>query len=87
MHGAQKMSNYFKLYPRSNRTRAALIVRGIDIDNKHLCNDIFDDNTMRFDNSKSERVVLKDLPASVPPMKIMAFLRGYSNITVRSKVI
>ena len=85
MHGAQKMSNYFKLYPRSNRTRAALIVRGIDIDNKHI--DIFDDNPMRFDNSKSERVLLKDLPASVPPMKIMDFLRGYSNITVRSKVI
>ena len=34
---------------------------------------------MRFDNSKSERVLLKDLTASVPPMKIMAFprVKGY----------
>ena len=63
MHGAQKMSHYFKLYLRSNRTRAALIVCGIDIDNKHI--DILAGNAMRFDNSKSERVLLKDLPVSV----------------------
>ena len=85
IHGAQKMSNYLKLYPRSNTTRAALIVRGITIENKHI--NIYDDNPLRFDSSKSERVLIKDLPASIPPHKVLTFLKGYSHITVRSKVI
>ena len=85
IHGAQKMNNYLKLYPRSNSTRAALIVRGIKIDNKHIT--IYDENPLRFDSSKSERVLIKDLPASIPPHKVMAFLKSYSHMTVRSKVI
>ena len=85
IHGAQKMSNYYKLYPRSNSTRAALIVRGINIDNKLI--NIYDANPMQFDTTKSERVLIKDLPASIPPHKVMAFLKSFKHITVRSKVI
>ena len=85
IHGAQKMSNYYKLYPRSNSTRAALIVRGINIDNKLI--NIYDANPMQFDTTKSERVLIKDLPASIPPHKVMAFLKSFTHITVRSKVI
>ena len=85
IHGAQKMSNYYKLYPRTNSTRAAPIVRGINIDNKLI--NIYDANPMQFDTTKSERVLIKDLPASIPPHKVMAFLKSFTHITVRSKVI
>ena len=85
IHGAQKMNNYFKLYPLSNSTRAVLIVCGINIDNKQITT--YDENPLRFDSSKSERALIKDLPASIPPHKVIAFLKSYSHMTVRSKVI
>ena len=65
IHGAQKMNNYVKLYLRLNSIRAALIVRGINIDNKHI--NFYNENPFRFDSSKSERVLIKDLPANIPP--------------------
>ena len=85
IHGAQRLNNHMKIYLRSEVTRAALVVRGIDIDNKHIS--VHDTNPTHFANNKSERVLIKDLPLIVPPTKVMTFLKGLPHITVRSKVI
>ena len=36
IHGAQRLNNHMKIYLRSEVARAALVVRGIDIDTKHI---------------------------------------------------
>ena len=73
--GAQKMNNIWLMYPRTNRIRVALIVSGFVLDGKHI--EVFDENPLKLDGKKSERLVIKDLPATVPPHVVMAFLRGY----------
>ena len=83
--GAQKINNIWLLYLRTERTRAALIVNGFDFEGQHI--DVYDDNPLKAEGKKSERIVIKDLPATIPPHIIMAFLQGYPQLKTRSKVI
>ena len=85
IHGAQLINNVWFLYVCSNKTRAALIVSGIDLHGKHI--DIFDDNPIKSDSKRSERIVIKDLPATLSSNSIMSFLRGFFQLTIKSKVI
>ena len=54
--GAQKMNNIWLLYPRTNKTRVSLIVSGFTLDGKHI--DAFDDNPLKIDGKKSERLII-----------------------------
>ena len=85
IYGAQQFLNNWLLYPRTNRTRAALIVRGLDFDGKHV--EIYDTNPNRMDNTNSERVVIKDLPTTIHPHIVLAYMKGFPQLTIRSKVI
>ena len=49
--------------------RVALIVRGFVLDGKHI--EVFDENPLKFDRKKSESIVIKDLPATLPPHVVM----------------
>ena len=85
IYGAQKVNNIWLLYPRTNRIRAALIVSGFCFESKQI--NVYDDNPLKFDRQKSERLVIKDLPATIPPHMVTAFLKGYPQLKLRSKVI
>ena len=54
IYGAQFIYNIRYIYQRTNRTRTALIVSGINIDGIHI--DIYDENTKKkkSKNKKSE---------------------------------
>ena len=68
----------------TNKTRAALIVSGIDLHGKHI--DVYDDNPIKSEK-RSERIVIKDLPSTLSSNSIMSFLGGFSQLTIKSKVI
>ena len=84
VHGAQPVNENWLVYVRSNRTRAALIVSGINVNGVNV--QVYDEKPQRH-RGRSERVVLKDLPATLPPEKILSFLRGYPQIVPRSRVL
>ena len=63
----------FKLYPGENRIRVDLIISGFVLDGKHI--EVFDENPIKLDGNMSERLV------------VMAFLKGYHQLKLRSMVI
>ena len=71
--GAQKVNNVWKLYVRSNPTREALLVNGLQINNDII--KVYDTNPIS--NKQSERVVIKDLPANLPSDMILTFLKDH----------
>ena len=82
--GAQNVKNVWKLYVRSNRTREALLINGLQINNDTI--KVYDTNPLS--DKPSERVVIKDLPANLPSDMILTFLKDqHPHITLRSKVI
>ena len=83
--GAQKVQQVWKLYVRSSSTRAGLIVRGMNIKGTKI--DVFDENPVVDNNKQSERVVIKDLPATLPAHVIQAYFLSLSQIRVKSKVL
>ena len=83
--GAQKFHQVWKIYVRSPRTRAALIVNGLMINGVNI--NVHDDNPVNDNNKQSERVVIKDLPATLSADRILSFLRGLPHIRVKSKVM
>ena len=84
-YGAQKFHQVWKVYVRSPRTRAGLIVRGLDINGMNIT--VHDDNPVNDNNKQSERVVIKDLPANLSPERVLNFLLGFSQVRVKSKVL
>ena len=66
--------NIWLMYPRTNRIRVPLIVSGFVLDGKHI--EVFDENPLKLDGKRSERLVIKDHPSTVPHV-VMAFLKGY----------
>ena len=74
IYGAQFIYNIWYIYPRPNRTRTALIVSGINIDGMHI--DIYDENPRKYENKKSEKILIKNLPATIPISVIMSYLKG-----------
>ena len=83
--GAQKLHQVRKIYVRTPRTRAGLIVSGLHLDRVVI--DVFDVNPIINTNKQSERVVIKNLPATLPADRILAFMLGLSRIRVKSKVL
>ena len=83
--GAQKFHQVWKIYVRSPRTRAALIVNGLMINGVNI--NVHDDNPVNDNNKQSERVVIKDLPATLSADRILSLLRGLPQIRVKSKVM
>ena len=83
--GAQKLHQVWKIYVRTPRTRAGLIVSGLHLDGVII--DVFDDNPIINTNKQSERIVIKDLPATLPADRILAFMIGLPQIRVKSKVL
>ena len=83
--GAQLVNNVWSVYARSMNTRAALINSGLDINGSNIR--VFDDKPFFDGGKKTERVVIKDLPATLPPDRILAFLRGLPHVTTRSRVM
>ena len=83
-YGAQQFRNNRLIYVRSDRTQTCLIVSGRTIEGSHI--DI--SNTIINDNSKlSKRVLIKDLPATMPRNRIMTVLLGFPHIKIKSKLI
>ena len=78
------MENWL-VYVRSNRTRAALIVSGLNVNGVNIV--VYDTNPQLAGGRRSERVLIKDLPATLPPERIMSFLQGYPQLTTRSRVL
>ena len=72
--GAQKFHQVWKIYVKSPPTRAALIVSGLNVNGKNVS--VYDENPNNDNNKLSERVVIKDLPATIPPDRILSYLRG-----------
>ena len=85
VHGAQLVNNYWSVYMRSNNTRAALIVSGLNINGTNIR--VYDNKPLIDGGKKTERVVIKDLPATTPPERVLAFLKGYPHVTTRSRVM
>ena len=85
IYGAQKINNVWSIYVSNNRIRAALIVSDITVQGNRL--DVHDDNPLRGESNKSERITIKDLPATLSPTNIMSFLRGFRQLNIKSKVI
>ena len=85
IYGAQFIYNIWYIYPRTNRTRTALIVSGINIDGMHI--DIYDENPLKSENKKSEKILIKNLPATIPISVIMGYLKGFPQLKLRSNVI
>ena len=83
--GAQKLHQVWKIYVRTPKTRAGLIVSGLHLDGVVI--DVFDVNPIINTNKQSERVVIKDLPATLPADRILAFMLGLPHIRVKSKVL
>ena len=42
---------------------------------------------VKIDGEKSERLVIRDLPVTVPPHVVRDFLKGYAQLKMRSKVM
>ena len=85
IHGAQLVNGFWSIYTRSNKTRTALITSGVIIDGATI--KVYDDKPIRDIGKKTERVVIKDLPATTPPDRILAFLKGFPHVTTRSRVM
>ena len=85
VHGAQLYNGNWLVYVRSNRTRAALIVSGLNVNGVNIV--VHDTNPQLAGGRRSERVIIKDLPATLPPERIMGFLQGYPQLTTRSRVL
>ena len=64
IYGAQPLNENWLIYVRCNRTRAALIVSGININGVNV--QVFDNKPQR-EGGRTERVLLKDLPGTLPP--------------------
>ena len=84
IYGAQPLNENWLIYVRCNRTRAALIVSGININGVNV--QVFDNKPQR-EGGRTERVLLKDFPGTLPPERIMAFLRAYPQIVPRSRIL
>ena len=85
IHGAQLVNGFWSIYTRSNKTRAALVISGLNINGANIR--VFDDKPFLDGGKKTERVVIKDLPATIPPDRILSFLKGYPHVTIRSRVL
>ena len=85
IYGAQFIYNIWYIYPRTNRTRTALIVSGINIDGMHI--DIYDENPRKSEKKKSEKILIKNLPATIPISVIMGYVKGLPQLKLRSNVI
>ena len=83
--GAQLVNGYWSVYMRSNNSRAAIIINGFNINDSKIK---VHDNKPFLDGGKgTERVVIKDLPATTPPDRVLAYLKGFPHITTRSRVL
>ena len=76
----KRMAHHLKLLYSNVPNRPTFMCDG-----KHI--DAFDDNPLKIDGEKSERLVIKDLPATVHPHVVRDFLKGYPQLKMRSKVI
>ena len=81
--GAQLVNGYWSVYMRSNNSRAAIIINGFNINDSKIK---VHDNKPFLDSGKgTERVVIKDLPATTPPDRVLNLPEGH--ITTRSRVL
>ena len=48
---------------------------------------MYDNKPLIDGGKKTERVVIKDLPTTTPPERVLAFLKGYPHVTTRSRVM
>ena len=83
--GAQKFHQVWRVYVRSPRTRAGLIVRGLDLSGSNIT--VHDDNPVLDNNKHTERVVIKDLPATLSSERIHNFLLGFSQLRIKSRIL
>ena len=83
--GAQKFHQVWKIYVKSPPTRAALIVSGLNVNGKNVS--VYDENPNNDNNKLSERVVIKDLPATIPPDRILSSLRGLPQTHLKFRVL
>ena len=83
--GAQKVHQVWRIYVKSPRTRAGLIVNGLNVNGVNVS--VHDETPVNDNNKLSERVVLKDLPATLSSDRILSFFRGLPHIRLKSKVI
>ena len=83
--GAQKSHQVWRVYVRSPRTRAGLIVRGLDLSGSNIT--VHDDNPVLDNNKHTERVVIKDLPATLSSERIHYFLLGFSQPRIKSRIL
>ena len=65
IHRAQLVNGFWSIYTRSNKTRAALVISGLNINGANIR--VFDDKPFLHGGKKTEKVVIKDLPATIPP--------------------
>ena len=85
VYGAQPLNEFWLIYVRSNRTRTALIVSGLNINGVNV--QVYDKKPQHLGGKRTERVVIKDLPATLPPEKILTFLKAYPQVVTRSRVL
>ena len=69
---SQLINRTWYIYVRSDRTRAGLSVSGINIDGFHY--DIHDTNINKGGSKQSEKILTRDLPATVANEAISSFL-------------
>ena len=83
--GAQLVNGYWSVYMRSNNSRAAIIVNGFNINDSKM--KVHDKKRFLDGGKGTERLVIKDLPATTPPNRVLAYLKGFPHITTRSRVL
>ena len=84
--GAQLVNGYWSVYMRrSNNYRAAIIINVFNINDSKI--KVYDNKRFLDGGKGTERVVIKDLPATTPPDRVLAYLKGFPHITTRSCVL
>ena len=83
--GVQKVHQVWIIYAKSPRTRAGLIVNGLNANGVQVS--VHEEIPVNDNNKLSERVVIKDLLATLLSDRNLSFFCGLPNIRLKSKVI
>ena len=64
-----------------------MIVSGINIDGMHIDIILYDENPRKYENNKSEKILIKNIPATIPISVIMGYLKGFPQLKLKPNVI
>ena len=82
--GAQKMGKIFRIYPKTNTAREALIIHGIEYNSTHL--PVLTNNPFVDTGKTSVRAIIGNVPLSVSNTEIFDSFSSIEGVKTRSKL-